>query len=254
MGYPTSRVMLYDKDCAPLGELAPSEVLGRVRHEKLNGEHTLMLTTTRVLEVGTRILTVDWSGKWREHVVSEPDHSHESGKSAVGEYECMWSLQWDLTTTYSHDFADASPPYDRYEPGMGPHSDTTARNAVDCALDGSDKWAVGTVDVADVEPGKGCVMIGKNAWDRLALVVDAWGGEVDAEISVDLTGVVTRKVALLAHLGSTTVTRRFDWGDDLVGIHRKPDPGPYYCRVVPLGKGQKEYAEDDVTELSLIHI
>lgn len=233
----SDRIVLLDQGDNPIGELAPSEVSQRVRREKLNDEHTLTLETTRVLAVGTRVLTRDATGRWREHVVTEPDEGHERGDHATGTYECMWSIQHDLTQSYAEEHA---------EPGMG--SSCGSLEAVLAAIDGQDKWTAGRCDVPDVDAGGGAVMIGVSSWDRLGLVVERWGGEVDAEISVDVDGRITREVCLLAHVGSTTVTRRFDWGRDLTSIHRMPDPGPYYCRVVPLGKGQREYAEDDETE------
>lgn len=91
-------------------------------------------------------------------------------------------------------------------------------------------------------------MIGVSDWERLSLVVKYWHGEIDAEIVMDDTRVIARRVNFRAHLGSTEVKRRFDWAEDLTSIDRHEDPGPYYCRVVPLGRGQREYAEDDETE------
>lgn len=236
MAYPIDRIILLDKDDNPLGELAPNEVIARSRYEKINGEHKLTLVTTHPLAEGTRVLTCDGTGKWREHVVNAPDEAHEKGEHAIGTYGCIWSLQYDLTTVYASEHA---------EPGMG--TSCSARTAIECAIDGTTRWTVGTVDVDPVAAGKGVVMIGISAWDRLSLVVGAWHGEVDSEISVSAAGAVTRKVAFLTHLGQTNVTRRFDWGEDVKSIHRIPEPGPYYCRIIPLGRGETEYAEDDET-------
>ena len=237
MGYPTDRVLMYNTQDEFIGELAPHEVKKRLRVEQINYEHELTIVTTRVLHVGTRLLTVDGTGKWREHVVYRPDEKHESGEHADGTYVCMWSLQYDLTEGYTEEHA---------EPGMG--SSCTAAQALAFAIADSPRWHVGTVDVGSVAAGKGCVMIGVSDWERLKLVVKHWGGEVDAEIAVDGTHVTSRGVALRAHLGSSTVRRRFDWGHDLKSISRAADEGPYFCRVVPLGRGQREYAEDDETE------
>jgi hypothetical protein len=149
----------------------------------------------------------------------------------------MWSLQYDLMGTVEGNAA---------QPGMG--SSCSSKNAVTAAIGGQSIWTAGECDVPAVVAGKGVVMMGNNAWDRLKQVVGAWGGEVDAIIMVDSTRVMTRKVVLRAHLGSTKATRRFDWGEDLTKIHRTPDPGPYFCRILPFGRGQREYAEDDETE------
>ncbi len=236
-GYPTDRVIVYNRDATYAFELTPDEQRSRRRIEEINGEHSLTIRTTRRLTEGMRLITQDDTGKVREHVVYKPDEGHHEGKYAIGTYLCMWSLQYDLMGAYAKDHA---------EPGMG--SACTSRNAVIAALDGQSLWSVGTCDAPSVAAGKGCVMIGVSAWERLSLAVRHWHGEVDAEIVMDDTRVVSRKVNFIAHLGSSEVTRRFDWGEDLTNISRTPDPGPYYCRIVPLGRGQREYAEDDETE------
>lgn len=237
MAWATDRILVYDRSLAFLFEIVPDEVTKRERTEELNGTHELELVTSRVLHEGYRLLTVDGTGKWREHVVYKPDEGHENGDHATGTYVCMWSIQYDLTSTVQGNVA---------QPGMG--SDCTSEVAVRDAIGGQSIWTVGTCDVGKVDAGKGCVMVGNNAWARLKQVVATWGGEVDAVITVSSTKVVTRKVELRKHLGSTKATRRFDWGEDLTKIHRTPDPGPYFCRVMPFGRGQREYAEDDETE------
>lgn len=99
MGYPTDRVILYDPNGLPLGDLGKDEILSRIRKEELNGEHSLTIVTTRIINSGSRVLTCDGSGKWREYVVTEPDEEHSSGKAAIGTYRCTWSMQSDLTAT-----------------------------------------------------------------------------------------------------------------------------------------------------------
>lgn len=237
MSYPTDRLLVYDRKGAFAQELQPDQVFSRIRVEQINDEHELTIVTSHVLAEGMRVVTVDGTGKWREYVVYRPDQEHSKGAHAIGTYVCMWSVQYDLMTAYSDEHA---------EPGMG--SSCSAGTAMARALDGQTRWTVGSVDVGSVVAGKGCVMIGVSAWERIKLVVQHWGGEVDAEITMDGTKVSQRAVALRMHLGSTTVKRRFDWGEDLTNIKRIPDEGPYYCRVVPLGRGEREYAEDDETE------
>lgn len=237
MAYPTDRVILHDRAGNLLPELSPEQVFSRKRTEEVNGEHELVIVTTRRMEEGWRALTVDASGRWREWVLTEPDEAHESGKTAIGTYRFVWSLQYDLKTSYSHTEAEA---------GMG--TSCTSLYALEKALEGVNGWEAGLCDASDIEAGKGCVMIYESAWSRLSKVVEVTGGEVDADITVsNLYGVTSRKVTLNAHVGSTKATRRFDWGYDVSNIHRIPDPGPYYCRVVPLGRGEQEYAEDDET-------
>lgn len=238
MSYPTDRLILFDRSMGVLPEIAPSEVLSRVRTEEINGEHSLVLVTSRRLEEGWRMLTVDGTGKWREWVVTEIDEEHALGKRATGTYHMVWSLQYDLTTSYSHTHAEI---------GYG-SSPATAPLVAEVILQGVVGWQVGPCDAANVPSGKGAVMIYESAWSRLSKAVEVMGCEVDSIIEVsNLFGVTARKLCLKAHIGSEEVTRRFDWKHDVTNIKRTPDPGPYYCRVVPLGKGETEYADDDET-------
>ena len=241
MAYPTDRIQLYDRNEIPLQEIAPSEVFGRVRYEEINAEHKLTLTTTRKLEEGWRALTVDGTGKWREWVVTEMPETHDDGEHAIGTYVLVWSLQYDLTHSYQHDVN----PEDAESIGMG--STTSAQYAGGKVLQGVSGWSLGYCDAPSVAAGTGGVFICESAWSKLSKLVEWSGAEVDAAITVDSTGVVSRELVLTAHLGSEEAKRRFDWGYDLTSIRRVPDPGPYYCRIVPLGKGETEYADDDET-------
>lgn len=224
MAYPTDRILLYDRQGVSLGEIGPSDVLGRVRNEEVNGVHTLTLVTTRPLLVGYRLLTVDATGKWYEWVVDEPDEAHESGRCAIGTYKACWSMQYDL---------EACPGGVLWASAEeGTHDPITAGAALSIALTNSPMWRAGTCDVGTTG---GASLYDGQVWDYLAKLVEVWGGEMDARIVVDSAGVVSRYVDWHARIGSANVTRRFDWGHDVTGIRRTPDPGPYYCRVVPRG-------------------
>jgi len=231
-------IRLYDHDGNPVGEL--SQAAGTLTKcdmtLEINGEHSLSVETTRHLDVGTRALTRGRDGRWREWVVDEQEETHSNGPHAVGSYHMIWSLQYDLQGVN---------PGNVVQPGMASH--TTARNALSMALSGTSRWGVGTCDVTT---RNGAVMAFNSAWDRLNTVVKYWGGNVDAEIEVGETGVRSRRVALLQHQGSAEATRRLEWHHDLTSITRTPDPGPYYCRVIPFGNGDTEYADDDETTIS----
>jgi len=237
MGYPVDRIQLYNQNGVPLPELYPNEVESRVRHEEINGEHTLTIVTKRKLDVGWRAVTVDGMGKWREWVVEQADELHEAGINAVGTYRMVWSLQYDLSYTF-----DDSGDLGHREIGIA-HT-ATGREAVEAAIAGSAKWTVSAAsDVPAIAVGGGVVMIAESAWDRLSKVVAAWGGEIDAQITVGATSIEKREILFMTHLGKYLPTRRFEWGEDLTSIQRTPDPGPYFCRVVPIGRGTTEYAE-----------
>ena len=268
------RVLLFRQDGTPEGELSKDAgtLLSCTRSEEINGEHSLSLTTERHMEVGTRALTHHADGRWREWVVDEPAETHDTGDHAVGTYHLCWSLQYDLQATYGPIQAIGTSPmptvnYDHtyvspdstgnlevnyhpltfnYDYDVDWTIATSARTALSCAIEGSVMWGVGTCDV-DANAYNVVMEADSSAWDRLTTVVKYWGGEVDAEIGVGVTGVTSRKVALRRHLGSTDARRRFEWGHDLTGITRTPDPGPYYCRYIPLGDGESEEMADGST-------
>lgn len=250
MAYATDRVILFDRNMLPLDEIGPDEIFSRVRTEEINGEHSLVLVTTRRLQEGWRALTVDGTGKWREWVVNEIDEEHASGRHALGTYHLVWSLQYDLTMTYTHTHTEI---------GYGNMPKSAGQVAM-VVCQGS-SWAAGhECDAPNVPDGSGAVFIYESAWSKLSKAVECMECEVDTDIRVeaiadpdfDLTTpfLVTRLLNLRAHIGNQTALRRFDWNEDLTSIKRIPDPGPYYCRVVPLGKrkdAKPEYADDDKT-------
>ena len=90
------RFLLYDNLGNFLGELAQADIMSLVRREKINGEHSLEITTIRVLEKETRILYRDKRLIWREYVVAGVDEEHAAGRRIVGTYYCTWSVQHDL--------------------------------------------------------------------------------------------------------------------------------------------------------------
>jgi len=216
------RLLVYSPQETFLGEIAPGNVLKRVRTEVVNGEHSLTLTCGAILSKGQRVLSCDHTGKWREWVVNGEDKEHRSGNVKVGTYYLIWSLQYDLTLTHVYKMPGVQVP-------------VAAGVALAAALDGTDRWGVGTVTRSSTG---GASMWDKSGWQALAILIAEWGGEVDANITVGATGVVSRTVCLYDKMGSQTPTRRFDWSRDLSSVKRKVADGPWPCRVIPRGKGE----------------
>lgn len=217
------RVLVYSHDDQPLFELSPLEVYGLDRKEAVNGEHSLTIRTTRVLEKGQRILTLDNRNRWREHVVYGTDESHESGNKPIGEYYCVWSLMHDLMgTTVSR------------MPGV--QTPVMAGVALDAALSGTARWVAGTVTNSNLG---GASMYDMGGWEAMQVMTKTWGGEVDVTIEVGLAGVVSRKVDYYDAQGEHVAKRRFDFGADLKGVRRKIPDGPIFCRISPRGKGEE---------------
>ena len=217
------RVIVYDRYDEPLFELAEGDVLGLVRHEEVNGEHSLEVTTTRVLETGWRVLTQDGRGIWREHVVYGTDAMHGSGERPIGTYYCVWSVQPDLMGT-------------RVSKMPGTQAPTTAALALDDALSGTARWNRGTV--TNTSTG-GASMYDTDGWSAMSTLLGTWGGEIDTTVEVSAAGVVTRLVDYYAMQGDQVAKRRFDFGADLKSVRRRVPDGPLYCRITPRGKGEE---------------
>ena len=217
------RVILFDRFGNPLGELSEDEVFGLVRTEKVNGEHSLTITTTRVLEKGWRVLTCDARGIWREHVVYGTDALHDSAERPFGGYYCVWSVQPDLMGT-------------RVSAMPGVINPTTAALALDAALGGTGRWSRGTVTQTTTG---GASMYDTDGWSAMGTLVETWGGEVDTTIGVGSAGVVSRQVDLYDKQGDQSGRRRFDFGADIKSVRRRIEDGPLYCRITPRGRGEE---------------
>ena len=185
---------------------------------------SLEITTTHVLEKGSRLLYQDGRSKWREFVVSGVDAEHASGNRAIGTYYCVWSVQDDLQgVTVS------------VMPGV--QSPVTAGAALTSLLSTTNRWNKGTV--TNTATG-GASMYDRSAWEALSTLIEVWGGEIDTTITVAAnTGVTARVVDLYSQQGNQTAKRRFDFGHDLQSVKRTYTDEPLYCRISPRGAGEE---------------
>lgn len=219
----TPRFLVYSHADTPIMELDATRILSATRVEQINGEHSLTITTLQELEKEQRILVQDNTGKWREYVVTGEEGDHTIGDTA-NTYYCVWSLQHDLEGT-------------KVSSMPGVKNPVLARVALEHALAGTDRWAVGLV--MQTTRG-GASMYYMSGWEALSKVVEVWGGEVTVTITVNSTsGVVSRAVNLLVKQGSNTAKRRFDYGRDISSIKRKVSDEPFVCRIIPRGKGEE---------------
>lgn len=219
-----NRVMVFSNADAPICDIPPDLIFDAQRTEVINGEHKLSITTPYVLNKGNRLIIQDNTGKWREWVINGIDEQHQNGERAIGTYTAVWSLQYDLSGV----MCDKMP---------GTQVPTSARNALIAAISGTKRWTVGTVNVTTTG---GASMWQRSAWEALKVLIDVWGGEIDATITVGQNGVTARQVDLLRHVGTEDVSRRFEYGADLTAVKRKVADGPLYCRVIPLGAGAQD--------------
>ena len=213
------RVLVYDRNDSPLFEVTPDELYGLVRDEQLDGPRSLTITTTRVLQKNMRVLVCDATGRWHEYVVEGCDEEHGKGNRPIGTYWCSWSMQHDLELTVVSKMPSG-----------------VVSTALAAVLSGTKRWTAGTVTKVKTASAS---MYEMGGWEAVAVMCDAWECEVDDEITVDTAGVVSRSMAALEHVGSSTATRRFDYGADMKSIKRSVDEEPVFARVIPKGMGEE---------------
>lgn len=217
------RFIRYDQLGNQIGEVLANDVFSMVRREEINGEHSLEITTTQILEKNERILYKDGRGVWREYVVAGVDEEHAARRRIVGTYYCVWSMQQDLQGV----IVSVMP---------GTRNPVQAGTALSALLSAQARWTLGTV--TETSWG-GASMYDMTAWAAMGVLVENWGGELDTTITVSSTNVLTRKVDLYSKQGSQTAKRRFDFGADLSSVKRVFADEPYYCRISPRGKGEE---------------
>lgn len=220
------RVVVYDRMDAYKCDLNPTQVMELRSTEQVNGEHSLTIKTTQVLARSDRILLQDAQGKWHEWVVLGDEITHPN--ATIHSYYCIWSLQYDLMGTYIDTQVGIVPGHASVP--------SAARLALEAALSGTTRWAIGTISTTAQASAS---FYRRSGWDGIKTVIENWGGEVDATITVGTTGVTGRAVNLLDHVGSSTAVRRFDYSRDLAGIKADLPEQPIYCRIVPLSKSEQ---------------
>lgn len=214
-------------------EIDPAQVIDATSIEEVNGEHSVTITTLQELEKTDRLLIKDGMGRWHEYVVLGIEERHTAGGAIQHEYYCVWSLQYDLSATFIND---------QFGCGVVPgHASIpqTPRRALECALEGTSRWAIGTITVTTQSSAS---FYRRSGWEGLQTVIERWGGSLRATITVGLGGAVTRAVDLLEHEGDATATRRFDYGFDVTSIKRVVSDEIWPCRIVPLGKSMETEA------------
>lgn len=219
------RIMVFDRLDRYLFDIDLGQVRDATYVEAINGEHSVTITTTQTLEKTNRLLMRDGMGIWHEYVVLGIEEAHDAM-----EYYCIWSMQYDLMGTFING------PYDC---GIVPgHASVPQypRRALEVSLGDTSRWEIGTITVTSMAAAS---FYRRSGWEGLKTVLEKWGGELQATITVGQSGVISRAVDLLEHIGTSDATRRFDYGFDLKGIKRTISDDIWPCRIVPLGKSQQ---------------
>ena len=201
-----------------------SDIIELTRIEEVNGEHSLTLTTRDELVKQQRLLFRDTRNIWHEYVVIGVSESHEDTPTPLNTYYAVWSLQYDLGGIIT-----------KTMPGReSPVSSTVALQHI---LTETSRWSLGSVTQNTTG---GTSLYYMSGWEALGKVVEVWGGEVDATITVSDTGEITaRQVNLYNQQGSTEAARRFDYSADLQSITRIFDDAPFTCRITPRGAAEE---------------
>lgn len=218
-----SRVIVCAPNDSMLFEISPKEMWACNEYGEINGQHYLEITTTRVLDKEQRIIVFDEREKAHEYVVASEDKEHANGSVPFGRYKCPWSLQHDACLW-------------KVSRMVGTENPRSAAFALEAALSGTQRWTVGTVTLDKLA---GASMYQMSGWEALTVLVETWGGEIDANVTVGLTGVTSRTVSLYAQMGEHTAKRRFDYARDVTSISRHIEQDPVACRIIPRGKGEK---------------
>ena len=225
-----ARIMVFNRLDAYVCDIDPRQILELRSTEEVNGEHALTIVTTQQLDKTNRIVLNDGMGIWHEYVVLGVVDTHETDQGLVTEYYCIWSLQYDLSATFVNDM---------YGCGIVPgHASVMhpVQDGLAIALSSTARWQIGTVTVTTEAAASFYRMSG---WEGLQRIIEKWGGELQATITVGATGVVSRSVDLLSHVGASEATRRFDYGHDVASIKRTVSEDVWACRIIPLGASQE---------------
>lgn len=217
MGESMRRFALFDRWGAYVRDLA--DVVSATHSDTLNGADVLTIAAPGEFVQGQRIVWRDDALEWHEHVVTGIVEDRSGSGRPIPTLTCYSSII-ELEQDY---IVERKP------------SGSAARG-VEAALSES-RWVVGNVDVAG---SNACVLYHMSAYKALSKVVETWGGEIHASITVEPSqGVIRRAVDLLAHRGGTTSTRRFDYSADLKSIKRTVDESAVITALYVWGKGEQ---------------
>lgn len=181
--------------------------------QEINGEDTLAIEVREVLAKGDRILWHDGAA-WHEHVVDESTQSHTDGETFS--VTCNPALM-DLRLQ-------------RIEGFEGTYTAQAAMEAIFAGVGAA--WALGTVGASESQEIK---VDSKTAYDALLSIAGTFGFEVSAVIEVGDSGVTSRRVNLVEHVGSDRAAR-FEYGHNMEGVTKHVLSDEVYTQVFGYGK------------------
>lgn len=220
------RYMIFDRWGNPLGDLPYA--IKAIRTRATDGTDTLDVTTIGEINKDERIVFKDSMGRWAEYVCQSTQTARAAGMPVTVAY-CAGGIA-ELSRTYIEDKRNRN---------------ANAKACLAKALEGT-RWAVGTVETGTITGTADLAFYHCTVLEAVQKTADTYGLEVQTEYQPDPTGnrIGQRIIHLLEHRGSTSTTKRFEYGKDLTQIKRDIDAGDVITRLYGWGKGIEQTNEE----------
>lgn len=220
------RYMIFDRWGNPLGDLPYA--IKAIRTRATDGADTLDVTTIGEINKDERIVFKDSMGRWAEYLCQSTQTARAAGMPVTVAY-CTGSIA-ELSRTYIEDKRNRN---------------ANAKACLAKALEGT-RWAVGTVETGTITGTADLSFYHCTVLEAVQKTADTYGLEVQTEYQPDPTGnqIGQRIIHLLEHRGSTSTTKRFEYGKDLAQIKRDIDSGDVITRLYGWGKGIEQTNEE----------
>lgn len=218
--------MIFDRWGNPLGDLPYA--IKAIRTRATDGTDTLDITTIGEINKDERIVFKDPMGRWAEYVCQSTQTARAAGMPVTVAY-CTGGIA-ELSRTYIEDKRNRN---------------ANAKACLAKALEGT-RWTVGTVETGTITGTADLAFYHCTVLDAVQKTADTYGLEVQTEYQPDPTGnrIGRRVIHLLEHRGSTSTTKRFEYGKDLTQIKRDIDSGDVITRLYGWGKGIEQTNEE----------
>lgn len=211
--------MIFDRWGNPLGDLPYA--IKAIRTRATDGTDTLDITTIGEINKDERIVFKDSMGRWAEYLCQSTQTTRAAGMPVTVAY-CTGSIA-ELSRTYIEDKRNRN---------------ANAKACLAKALEGT-RWTVGTVETGTLTGTADLSFYHCTVLEAVQKTADTYGLEAQTEYQPDPTGnrIGQRIIHLVEHRGSTSTTKRFEYGKDLTQIKRDIDSGDVIPRLYGWGKG-----------------
>lgn len=218
--------MIFDRWGNPLGDLPYA--IKAVRTRATDGTDTLDITTIGEINKDERVVFKDSMGRWAEYLCQSTQTARAAGMPVTVAY-CTGSIA-ELSRTYIEDKRNRN---------------ANAKACLAKALEGT-RWTVGTVETGTLTGTADLSFYHCTVLEAVQKTADTYRLEVQTEYQPDPTGnrIGQRIIHLLEHRGSTSTTKRFEYGKDLTQIKRDIDSGDVITRLYGWGKGIEQTNEE----------